>query len=272
MDPLQALLGAYSSTSQGWLGPAIDAGLSIFTRLAALELVVFGFVVALRARGAGAVAVLPELAWKLFLIALLMTALLIYPVWMPFIAPSFVDVAGSMTGFSTLNPVTVVSQGIALAVLILGTAIGKGLIFGDPLGALVGGVVALGILLAFIAMAAIMTRTLIESWIVLAGGPFFLGFAPFRLTATLADNFITYAFYVGIKLFLLILLIATANRVILDWALLIFSSPIYNFELLFELLAGAVILAVSLWTIPNQFAERLTRGWSLGLRGGFTEK
>ena len=271
MEPLDALLNAYQSVTQSWYGAAIDAGSSIFRRLAALELVVFGLIVALKSRTSGAAGVFPELAWKLFLIALLMTGLLLYPVWVPVIIPSFTTVAETITGMDTLNPVTVVAQGIALAILILTSSISKGWIFGDPIGVLVGGLTAFAILLSFIAMAAIMTRALIESWIVLAGGPFFLGFAPFRLTAALADNFITYAVYVGIKLFLLILLIATVNGVVQEWATLIATTPTYNFQLLFELLAGAIILAVAIWTIPNQVAERLTRGWQLGLRRGFSE-
>jgi len=271
MDPLDALINAFQSTSQSWFGPAIDAGTSLFRRLAALEIVVFGFIVALKSRRIDAAGVLPELAWKLFLIALFMTGLLLYPVWVPVIIPSFTGAAEAMTGLSTLNPVIVVQQGIALAVVVLGAATEKGWVFGDPIGVLVGGFTAFGILIAFIAMAAIMTRTLIESWIVLASGPFFLGFAPFRLTAALADNFITYAAYVGIKLFLLILLFATLHGVAIQWINLIFTTPSYNFELHFEMLAGAVIMAVALWTIPNQVAERLTRGWQLGLRGGLSE-
>ena len=271
MDPIEALINAFQTASQGWFGPAIDAGTSLFRRLAALEIVVFGLVVALKSRRVDAANVIPELAWKLFLIALFMTGILLFPLWVPVIIPSFTSVAESMTGFSTLNPVIMIKQGIALAVVVLGASTAKGWVFGDPIGVLVGGFTAFGILLAFIAMAAIMTRTLIESWIVLAAGPFLLGFAPFRLTATLADNFITYAAYIGIKLFLLILLFATAHGVVIQWINLIFTTPGYNFELHFEMLAGAIILAVSLWTIPNQVAERLTRGWQLGLRRGLSE-
>ena len=268
MQPPDVLLNAYHTATESWMAEAVSVGHSVFRRLAALEVVVFGLIVALRARGAGAEAVIPELAWKLFLIALLLTALLLYPLWMPTITPSFTQVAGEITGFSTLNPVLVVRQGIALGLLVLTTAMFSGWLMPEPIGILVGGLAALGIILAFITVAAIITKTLIESWIVLAAGPFFLGFSPFRLTAQIADNFIVYATQVGIRLFFLILLLSAARGAALSWAESITVASIFDLQLVFELLAASLILATALWTIPGRVAEVLTRSWQLGIRQG----
>ena len=271
MHALEALINAYQSATQGWLPAAVEIGNALFRRLAALELVVFGLAVAVKARGPRAAEILPELVWKLFLIALLMTGLLLYPLWVPSLIPSFAEAAGEMTGFSTLNPGLVLYQGISLGVLVLATATSSGWMFPDLLGVFVGGLTALGIILAFIAIAAIMTKTLIESWIVLAAGPLFLGFAPFRLTATLADNFLVYAFQVGIKLFFLLVLMAAASEVATQWAVMLQTAPVYNLELVFQLLAGAILLAVALWSIPTRLAEALTRNWQLGLQRSLGE-
>lgn len=271
MDPLHALMDAYQSATQTYLGDAVEVGHSIFRRLAALELVVFGLIVALRSRFSGAAAILPELAWKLFLIAWLLTALLLYPFWMPFITPSFTEIAQSLTGFSSLNPAEVVAHGIALALIVLGTGIAQGLFLGGFLGALVGWFAAIAILVAFVAMAAIIAKTLIESWIVLATGPFFLSFSPFRLTAQLADNFIVYAFQVGIKLFFLIILVRVGSEVARRWAVELATASLFNFQVAFEIAAGAAILALVLWQIPTKMAEFLTRNWTLGIRQGLTE-
>jgi len=269
MEPLDILLNAYEGATEGWLADSLAAGQSLFRRLAALELVVFGFVVALKSRSVETV--FPELAWKLFLIALFLTALLLYPLWVPTITPTFAAVAGDITGFTTLNPILVVKQGIALALALLFASISSGLIFPDPFGATLGLFVAFGIVAAFIAIAAIITKTLIESWIVVSAGPFFFGFAPFRLTAPIADNFIVYAFQVGIKLFFLIVLLAAARGVVIEWVQLIFISGVYNLQLILELLAGAIILAVALWAIPAKLADVLTRSWQLGLRQALGE-
>jgi type IV secretion system protein TrbL len=269
MDPVDVLIGAYEGATEGWLAEAVNAGQGLFRRLAALELVVFGLLVALKSRSAESI--FPDLAWKLFMIALLLTALLLYPLWMPTITPSFAEVAGQITGFSTLNPVVVVKQGIAVALAVLAASISSGWIFPDPFGASLGILLALGILAAFLAIAAILTKTLIESWIVLSAGPFFLGFAPFRLTAQIADNFVVYAFQVGIKLFFLIVLLSAAQGVAIEWVQAMAAASIYNLQLVLEVLAGAVLLAVALWAIPSRIADVLTRSWQLGIRQGLGE-
>lgn len=268
MQPVGVLLDVFQVATESWVGNAVDAGQGIFRRLAALELVVFGLIVALKARGATVEAVFPELAWKLFLISLLLTGLLLYPLWVPLITPTFAELAGHITGFSTLNPVVIMAQGIALGLLILASSATNGLLFPDPAGAILGALAAFGIIVCFISIAAVMTKTLIESWIVLAAGPFFLGFSPFRLTAQIADNFIIYAFQVGIRFFFLLLLVSAARNVAIIWAQSILFSGLFNFELIFELLAGSAILAISLWTIPTKIADVLTRNWQLGLRQG----
>jgi type IV secretion system protein TrbL len=269
-DPLQVLLDSYQSATQSWLGHAIDAGMSIFRKLAALELVAFGLLVVIKSRG-GAAAILPDLAWKLFLISLLLTGLLLYPLWVPAITPSFTQLAGDITGFSTLNPMVVVEQGIALAVAVVAAGFKAGWLGPDLAGALWVILAAVGILLAYLAMAAVMTRALIESWIVLAVGPLFLGFSPFRMTAQLADNFIIYAFQVGIRLFFLIVLMSAGRGAAFAWVQAIASSDLHDYNLLLGILAGAAILAYVLVSIPGRLADVLTRGWQLGIRQGLSD-
>lgn len=271
MDALQILLDSYQAATESWITEAVRAGTEIFRRVAALELIVFGFYVALKARSAGAEAVFPELAWKLFMIALLFTALLLYPVWVPVITPSFVELAGDITGFETLDPTVIAGQGIALSLIILGSSMASGWVFGDPVSALLAAGVMLLVLLAFIAIAAILTKTLIESWIVLAVGPLFLGFSPFRLTAQLADNFIVWAFQVAIRMFFLIALVSASRNVAIRWAIEIAQSRFLDFGTLLQVLAGALILAFVLITLPTRISEVLTRGWQLGIRQGLAE-
>ena len=270
MRPFELLLNSYQAATQGWLGYAVEAGLDLFRKLAALELITFGFLVALKSRG-GAAAVLPDLTWKLFLLALFLTGLLVYPLWIPTITPSFAAMAEHMTGFSTLNPAVVIQQGIALALAITASGFVAGWMGPSVAGAVWVLLAAIGVLIAYIAMAAIITRTLIESWIVLAGGPLFLGFAPFRLTAQLADNFVIYAFQVGIRLFFLILLMSVARGAAIEWAREIATHTLTSYGLLLEVLAGAVLLAVVLWTLPARIADALTRGWQIGLRQGLAD-
>lgn len=272
MENLGFLVDSFDQATQGWLPEAVNAAVTIFQRLAAIELVVFGLVVAVKSRGPGAADVLPSLAWKLFLIGMLFTGLLLYPYWIPVIGQSFAELAGAITGFDTLDPVVLTQQGLTLAVQLFATATSSGWLFGtSPLGALVGGAGALGVALAFIAIGGILLKTLIESWIVVAAGPLFLGFAPFRWTAQLADNFLAYAFEVAIKFFLLILMAAAVGNVAAVWAAALVNSDGASFELVLEILAGSVLMAISLWTVPTRMADVLTRGLSFGLRQGLSD-
>ena len=273
MDALSPLVDSFELATQGWLPAAINAAASIFRRLAALELVIFGLVVAVKSRGEGAASFVPHLVWKLFLIGLLFTGLLLYPYWLPPILSSFAGLAGDITGLTTLNPVVIAQQGLALAIRVLASAIAAGWVFpgGGLLGAFIGGVAAFGVALSFIAIAAVLLKTLIESWIVVAAGPIFLGFAPFRFTAQLADNFLAYAFEVGLKFFFLLLMTAAAGGLAQVWAQQLTGLSIVSLELILEVLAGSILLAVALWTVPTRVADALTRGMSFGLAKGLAE-
>lgn len=270
MEPVSVLMDSYQAASQTWLGNAIAAGHGLFLQLAALEIVVFGLAVALLARNGGAETVLPRLAWKLFLIAVLLTGILLYPLWLPRIIPSFTELAQSITGVDSLNPVHILKQGITLAILLTGSSIVAGFALPAPLASTLVGFSVLGILLAFGAIAAQVAKTLIESWIVLSVGPLFLGFAPFRPTATLADNFIVYAFGVGIRLFFLVVMTAVASQVVRLWIRIVLAGGFFSLGTLFEIFLGSVLLAVTLWTIPARIADTLTRGWNLGIKEGLS--
>ncbi|HEX4956390.1 MAG TPA: type IV secretion system protein [Thermoanaerobaculia bacterium] len=272
MENLSFLVGTFEQATEGWLSAALDAATGLFQRLAAIELVIFGLVVAVKARGEGAAAVFPQLIWKLFVIGMLFTGLLLYPLWIPVILESFAALAGEITGTPTLNPVALAEQGIALGMAVWFTASFSGWLVPNFFGGFVGSVAALGITLAFIAIAAILLKTQIEAWIVVAAGPLFLGFAPFRWTATLADNFLAYAFEVAIKFFFLILLSSAAAGVALQWFNQIQNAGTFNFQLVLEILAGSILLAVSLWTVPTRMADVLTRGLSFGLKQSLTEQ
>ncbi len=272
MENLSFLVGTFEQATEGWLPAALDAATGLFQRLAAIELVIFGLVVAVKARGEGAAAVFPQLIWKLFVIGMLFTGLLLYPFWIPLILESFAALAGEITGITTLNPVVLAEQGIALGMAVWFKASFSGWLVPNFVGGFVGGVAALGITLAFIAIAGIALKTQIEAWIVIAAGPLFLGFAPFRWTATLADNFLAYAFEVAIKFFFLILLTAAAAGVALEWVHQLEPGDPFNLQLALEILAGSVLLAISLWTVPTRMADVLTRGLSFGLKQSLTDQ
>jgi len=268
---LDSLLTTFEQATDGWLSASFDAGMALFQRLAAIEIAVFGIVVALKARSAGAAAILPELSWKLFLIGLVLSGILIYPLWLPVLLQGLPGLAGEITGDATINPAEVVARGSALSILVLGRAVASGWLSFSLVPSAIGVIGALGLFLAFFAMGAILFKTLIESWMILAIGPLWLGFAPFRLTAPIADNFLTYSFQVGIKLFLLVLMNGAVQGIATSWYHQLSDPQAINFQLVLEVVAGAGLLAVSLWTVPTRMADVLTRGLDFGLKRALQE-
>src|SRR2546426_12357578 len=82
-----------------------------------------------------------------------------------------------------------------------------------PAMAVFAALAALIIALAYVVIAAQLALVLIESYIVLGGGVLFLGFAAFRGTAAFADNLIAYTFGVGVKVFLLYLIVGLGSQI-----------------------------------------------------------
>ena len=113
-------------------------------------------------------------------------------------------------GHTTLsnNYVYLVNVGLSLFLGVL-KAIGIG---GDTVTFLAA-IPAFIILLCFVALAAHLLITMIESYIVVTGGLFFIGFMAFRGTAPLGEGYLQYIFYVGIKLFFIILIASVAASI-----------------------------------------------------------
>ncbi len=145
------------------------------------------------------------------------------------------------------------------------------------------------ILLCFVVLAALLLVTLVESYIVVTGGLFFVGFVAFRGTAPMGDGYLQYVVYVGIKLFFLILVASVAAAIGDDMVTLIgrydnlWLEIIENlFRLdprgaagavtsrlgfLWSITAVAILLAVLGLTLPERIADRLSRHLSFNLKG-----
>src|SRR2546430_295375 len=115
-------------------------------------------------------------------------------------------------------------------------------------------------------IAAQFVLVLIESYIVLGGGVLFLGFAAFRGTAAFADNLIAYTFGVGVKVFLLYLIVGLGSQIAKSWIPLIQSSTFFGpTSPLLEVLGGALIFAVLAVRVPHVVAHRLSGHASFGI-------
>jgi type IV secretion system protein TrbL len=108
---------------------------------------------------------------------------------------------------------------------------------------------------------------LVESYIVLSGGVVFLGFSAFRSTAELADGYLRYAFYVGVKVFLLYLVCGVGTALSSTWVTQLQAAPdlLTGGAMEWHVIGGVVVFAVMTLRIPNTVAGRITSHARFGL-------
>src|SRR6185369_11913153 len=130
-----------------------------------------------------------------------------------------------------------------------------------PSAGVLSTLVAFLVWLAYAMIAIQLLLVLVESYVVLSTGVLFLGFAGFRATAPLADNYILYAIRVGAKIFFLYALVAVGTSLVPRWQILATgASADYpaNLKAIYEVLAGSLTFVFLVWRIPGSAAASLT--------------
>ena len=118
----------------------------------------------------------------------------------------------------------------------------------------------------FALMAAVMLITLVQSYIVIAGGVLNMAFGGSRWTRDIAISTFRYALSVGAKLLMLQLLISVGQSIILDWAAQF--SDLTNSALLI-LIGAAVVMLALVKVLPDEF-QRVVGGASLSSGSALT--
>src|SRR6202011_6063043 len=99
---------------------------------------------------------------------------------------------------------------------------------------------ALGVVIAFAIIAGQLLITLIESYIVIGAGVFMLGFTGSRWTLVFGEKYVGYAVSVGIKLFMLELIVGLGYALGQQWSAL-FGNGIAPPETYVEVVGAALI-------------------------------
>ena len=248
---------AYSSATASWIQVLLPLAQRLFLALATIELIWSGIWWAIASRRDEMVLV--PLLRKVLTIMFLFSVLLFAPVWIPAVIGSFVRAGQLASGFESLDPSTVVQQGIDIALGMYSRISGVVAFLTAPAWLFVAPIV---VVFSFSVIAGILLVTLIESYIVIGGGVLLLGFAGSRWTATFAEGYLLYAVRVGVKLLVLYLLIGIGMSLPETWL----SAPdLFTFapRREFEVMGGALIFAMIIWRVP-QFAASM-----LGDRASF---
>jgi len=186
-----------------------------------------------------------------------------YPTYSRALVMGLLELAQDAFGVSYITPSELLSQGIAIAVVMI-LSIDFLSLF-EPFTLLFRVVPAMVVLAAFILIAWQALRSLLEYYVVIGVGIFFFAFAASRWSFSMAEGLIRYAMVVGIRLFVLVVMIAIGRDLPREWILALAQGNFFvDFSTYGHVIASATIFALLVWTIPNQVANAVGGSLNLG--------
>jgi type IV secretion system protein TrbL len=261
---LDGIASQYRDASRLWRPRLIPVAQRLFMLLAGIEFAVSGAIWALRRDSLDDIAA--KFLLKFTLVAFLLALITSFTYWIPPIVNGFAAAGERAIGSgTTVSPSGIIDIGRETSLSVLRT-LDLGVMLKNPAMAIFGALAALIIALAYVAIAAQLVLVLVESYVVLGGGVLFLGFAAFRGTAAFAENLIAYTFGVGIKIFLLYLIVGLGSQIARGWIPLIQSSTFFGpASPMFQVVGGSIIFAVLTIRVPHVVAARLSGNASFGI-------
>lgn len=278
---LTGLAAQFSTTTGPWTSIALRYAQDLFFALVAIEIAWSAITYVLQKDS------LPDFVASLLLKILSVGFFYILlqpqygPVWIADIIYSFSQAGSAIGGqsqFGPSDPSSVFNCGTDVANAMLQSISNNnvGITFGNILPAIeavfAALICALGVVLAFAIIAGQLLITLIESYIVIGAGVFMLGFTGSRWTLVFGEKYVGYAFSIGIKLFMLELIVGLGYALGQQWAAL-FANGIAPPETYIEVVGAALIFGFLAWQIPGlagslmNGAPRMTLGSFLNTAG-----
>ncbi len=248
--------------ASGWTDTLRPLAQRTFALLAGIEFAVSAAAWGLR-RGS-ADDVLGQLFLKVALVSFLFMCLTFFDEWIPAIVNSFVRAGQEAAGVTELNPTGVLELGLELYASMVEGSMDLGMLL-SPAESFAVVWSGLGVMMAFAVVAAQLVVLLIESYIAVTAGVFFLGFASFRGTASFADRYLVWAFGVGVRLFLVYLVVGIGVGVTEQWAAMLQGMGEFDYFTAFRIVGGSLVFAIVAVVIPNRTAGYLLNGASFGL-------
>jgi type IV secretion system protein TrbL len=123
----------------------------------------------------------------------------------------------------------------------------------------------LGVALAYFVIAIQLSLTLIESYIVTGGGVLLLGFGAFRGTASISEKYLSYVVAVGVKLFVIYLIVGAGATLAPLWASFITQENMQTFSTPLAILGGAAAYGLVAWQIPSLAASAVSGAVGMGI-------
>ena len=169
--------------------------------------------------------------------------------WIPAIFNGFIDL-GQETGVQSLDPSSIIEQGIAIAGGIAKGFLKLGMLTHLFIG-IVGSIICLIVIIIYALIAAELTLVLVKSYILVATSGLFFAFAAHDATRPVLINYFRTVLGLGLQLMTLYFLLSVGQQIGITWAkLAVTSYNNHNLAIMFTVLSAVIIYFLILKTIP----------------------
>ncbi|MES9904700.1 MAG: P-type conjugative transfer protein TrbL [Sedimenticola sp.] len=214
---IDQVVNTYRTAAGNWQETIYNAAIWMFWILAGIEIAWTGINLILRSSDLGDV--LAEITLRVITIGFFLTLLRLGPEWAARIVDSLSSLAGQASaaggGSGSMSPSGVFDSG-----LVLGQRLWSTVSFWDSttdsLGLIFAGLI---IIIVFAMITAHLVMAMVEVWVVVNAGIILLGLGASRFTKDFALKYLIYALSVGMKLFIMLLIIGVGQSFINDWVI-----------------------------------------------------
>lgn len=242
---LNGIVNEFRDKSATWSATLLGHALALFWILAGIDFAWTAITLAFR--NADLQEWTAEIIKRVLFIGIFLAILLNGSAWTGDIVASFRQAADGANaaagGTAGLSPSTIFDVGLTLA----GKIYSEMSLF-DPIRSVGLHLAALSIGAVFALIAAFLMVALVEMYIVLNAGIILLGFGGSQWTKDFVVQFLKYAVSVGVKLFILQLIVGLGEAFIIGW-LGDFSGKSYHEVTV--LLGASIFLLVVVWMVPG---------------------
>src|SRR5574341_347853 len=244
---LNDIVRDYESISGAWFTALFPIAQAVFWTLVLIELTWSAIWWGVdREDGLG---VISALLRKVLSVGFFYALLLSSGTWIRAVVEGFRRAGATASGVLDLSPTGVFDQGLALSAKILNAPNQLGLLE-SIVPSLVAALTAIVVVVAYAIIAAQLLVVLVESYIVIGGGILLLGFSGSRWTKFFSERYLSYVASVGVKLFVLYLIMGVGMTIAARWVPLLESGGFSPLPL-FYVMGGSLVFLFLTWHIPS---------------------
>src|SRR5436190_13319338 len=250
---LNDIVRDYESVTAAWFSSLFPIAQGVFWTLVLIELIWSAvWWVVDREDGLGVVTALLR---KVLAVGFFYALLLNGGTWIRAVVKGFTQAGSSASGLADLSPSGVFDQGLALANKIRNAVEGLGIIEA-VFPSLVAALTAFVVVVSFAIIAAQLLVALPASFILIGARILFVGFSGARWTKFFTERYLSYAASVGVKLFVLYLIMGVGTSIAARWVSVLDHggfSPIP----FFYVMGGSLVFLFLTWHIPSVAAAAM---------------